>query len=375
MGTYISDTLRDIHVLALDDEGFLWERITVDPNEFMLMRNATFKRHFRLSKASFELLCHELVGHLEAEGGIVRVRRDFRHKVLSVLWILATPDCFRSVALKFGFTPGELHRYYTMIIKALCALGENYITWPDAQERVVIKQNLEAISGFPGAVGLIDGTHIQITRPLDEPAAYRDRHHIYSIQVQGVCDHRLLIRDLYVGEAGSLADARVFRRSPLFRNILYRDDHMFSEGEHIIGDSAYPNIDRLMTPFVNNGRLAQIQRQYNTSLSRIRVKIEHTWGRHTSLWRRSKRMEVYNMEICVDHQAATYVLHNFRIIHDGEIPLVHADDEEDVVQNPLDNVDDGDEYDQLVPQGDGRVLYEQALIRGDQKRWNICNHL
>ncbi len=80
------------------------------------------------------------------------MRRDFRHKVLSVLWILATPDCFRSVALKFGFTPGELHRYYTMIIKALCVLGETYITWPDADERMVIKQNFQAISGFPGSV-------------------------------------------------------------------------------------------------------------------------------------------------------------------------------------------------------------------------------
>ena len=53
-----------------------------------------------------------------------------------------------------------------------------------------------------------------------------------------------MIRDLYVGEAGSLHDARVFRTSPLCRNILYRPA-MFSEGEHIIGDSAYMLTDKV----------------------------------------------------------------------------------------------------------------------------------
>lgn len=361
-----------------DEEGFLWQRVNIDPEEFLLMRNGTFKRHFRMSKPTFEVLCHELVEHLEAAEEIIRLGREFRHKVLMVLWILATPDTFRSVALQFNVHPGELYRYYAMIIRALCALGEQYIKWPNAQERAVIKQNLEAISGFPGAVGLMDGTHIKITRPLDQPAAFRDRHHNYSIQVQGVCDHTLLIRDLYVGEAGSLADARVFRRSPLFRNILFRDGEMFSEGEHIIGDSAYPTIDRVMTPFINNGQLAPIQRNYNTCLSRIRVKIEHTWGRHTNLWRRSKRMEVYNMDTCVEHQGATYVLHNFRIIHEGDYPIVNAADEDDPMQNAVeDNEDDEneDDDDPLVPQGEGQALYRAALLRGDQKRWNICNQL
>lgn len=97
-----------------------------------------------------KILCEELVDYLEAAEQIRRVRRDFRIKVLMVLWILATPDTFRSVALQFGVHPGELYRYYTMIIRALCALGEHYITWPNARERREIKHRLEAISGFPG---------------------------------------------------------------------------------------------------------------------------------------------------------------------------------------------------------------------------------
>lgn len=130
-------------------------------------------------------------------------------------------------------------------------MGGRYIAWPDAAERIRIKTNMERISGFPGCVGMLDGKHITITKPHEEPAAYRNRHHNYSILVQGVCDDNLMIRDLYVGEAGSLHDARVFRRSPLCRNMLYRPD-MFSEGEHLIGDSAYMLTDKVSieTPMV-----------------------------------------------------------------------------------------------------------------------------
>lgn len=52
------------------------------------------------------------------------------------------------------------------------------------------------------------------------------------------------MRDLYVGEAGSLHDSRVFRRSPLSTNLLENPELMRPD-EHIIGDSAYKLTDRV----------------------------------------------------------------------------------------------------------------------------------
>ncbi|KAE8738770.1 hypothetical protein FOCC_FOCC015743 [Frankliniella occidentalis] len=255
-----------------------------------------------------------MVEHLEANREIVRVGRDFRHKVLMVLWILATPDTFRSVALRFVVHPGEVHRYYTKITGGLCDLGARYIYWPDAHERTRISAALEEVSGLQGVVGMLDGKHMVMTAPGEEPAAFRDRHHGYSIKAMAVCDHELKVRDLYVGEAGSLHDARAFRRSPLYQSVMF-DETFMAEGEYMIGDSAFPILDRLVVPFINNGHLTPRQVQFNRALSRIRVRIEHTFGRLTNIWRRSRNIFVYNMDYMVDHTCASFVLHNFRLYH------------------------------------------------------------
>ncbi len=191
-----------------------------------------------------QILCHELVELLSANNEIVRVGRDFRHKALMVTWILATPDTFRSVALRFGVHPGEVHRYYKKIVPAMCDLGRRYIFWPDAVERGRISAELQEVSGLQGVVGMLDSKHFVMTSPELEPASFRNRHHDYSINAMVVCDNDLNVRDLYVGEAGSLHDARVFRRSPLCRNILFTENFM-SRGEYIIGDSAYMLLDRV----------------------------------------------------------------------------------------------------------------------------------
>ena len=38
--------------------------------------------------------------------------------------------------------------------------------------------------GFPGVVGVIDGTHISIRAPTEDPDAYINRKKFYSLQLQ-----------------------------------------------------------------------------------------------------------------------------------------------------------------------------------------------
>jgi hypothetical protein len=47
----------------------------------------------------------------------------------------------------------------------------------------VIQQVFEE-GGFPGVVGIIDGTHIRIRAPLEKPDVYISRKTFHSIQVQ-----------------------------------------------------------------------------------------------------------------------------------------------------------------------------------------------
>jgi len=157
-----------------------------------------------------------------------------------VLWILANPDTFRSVALRFGCQPGVVYFHYAYIIENIREMAPRYIQWPNAEERAGIKQRFEDYSGIPGVVGAIDGSFNTVTAPLVDTASYRNRHHQYAYNSMVVCDDNLLIRDMHIGEAGSMHDQRVFRRSPLCRSLLTDENNDFLEpDEHIIGDKAY----------------------------------------------------------------------------------------------------------------------------------------
>lgn len=168
------------------------------------------------------------------------MRRDFEDIMLMVIWLLATPDSFRSVALRFGVVESTLYYFYTYVIEALRELADEFIVWPGAEERVRIRQRFQDASGFPGIVGAIDCTHVFITAPLRDAHQYINRHHSYSINVQTVVDDNLCVRHLHVGEVGSMNDRRVFRRSNLYESLLRDEDHQFlSLDEHLVGDGGY----------------------------------------------------------------------------------------------------------------------------------------
>jgi len=182
--------------------------------------------------------------HLQETGRLRRHRTPMRDIVLMVVWMLATPDTFRSVALRFGVGPSTLYYFYSYIIQALRELSGRFISWPDQEERQHIQHSFRRATGFPGVAGCIDGTHVYVTAPVEEPAAFRNRFQCYSILVQAVVDHNLLVRDLYVGEPGSMHDRRVFRRSDLCRDIL-RGERL-GDDEHLVGDGA-----NLLSDFVS----------------------------------------------------------------------------------------------------------------------------
>lgn len=196
----------------------------------------------------FQALTTTLFNYLVHRGRLRRERTPMQDILLMVLWLLATPDSFRSVALRFGVNPGTLYYFYLYIIQALRELAPQYISWPNAEERVVIRDSFQRATGFPGVIGCIDCTHVQITAPLELAARYTNRHHQYSLNVQSVVDNNLLVRQLHVGEAGSLNDRRVFRRSLLMRDLLLGPPDVYrSADEHIVGDGAY-----VITDFVSS---------------------------------------------------------------------------------------------------------------------------
>src|SRR5436190_10253592 len=95
---------------------------------------------------------------------------------------------------------------------------------------------------------------------------------------------------------GRMHDARVFRSSPLYNEIINAERPLISENMHLIGDSAYPLLKNLMTPIRDNGHLTLSQIRYNTKLCFIRS-IERTLEILKTKFRRLKYLDISDFEL------------------------------------------------------------------------------
>lgn len=109
-------------------------------------------------------------------------------------------------------------------------------------------------------------------------------------------------------------DARIFRNSPIYQHMKNERNTLFLPEEHIIGDTAYPLMINLMTPFKDTGHLTVAQSRYNTKFSSIRSKIEQAFAHLKTKFRRLKYLDIQDFELGKKIIAAACVLHNF-ILH------------------------------------------------------------
>jgi hypothetical protein len=179
--------------------------------------------------------------------------------------------------------------------------------------------------GFPGIVGVIDATHIQINQPPDNANDYFNRKQVHSVILQAVCNEDCEFISVATGFPGRLHDARVFRNTTLSESLetLVEDPET-----HIIGDVAYPLQSRLMTPYKDNGHLSPNQIKYNKRLSMVRSTIERSFSRVKGKFRRLKLLETKDLETISSTIIACCVLHNFILQTDGSEDE-YSDEEDD----------------------------------------------
>lgn len=128
------------------------------------------------------------------------------------------------------------------------------------------------------------------------------------MQAQLVCDHKLRIRDVFLGYPGSVHDARVFRTSTLGASLADK-----CEDAHLLGDSAYPISRNLLTPFPDRGLLTRQQINYNMKHSSNRIKIEHCNGLLKQKWRQLYHVKLRKIRNIVNFIRACCVLHNLSL--------------------------------------------------------------
>jgi hypothetical protein len=145
------------------------------------------------------------------------------------------------------------------VIASLMALKDTYIKWPiDQRVQRNIAAKFQEKRGFPGIIGVIDATHIQIQPPHEHPHTYVNRKSYQSIILQAACLPDTTVSTCLSGWPGSVQDPRVLKKS-----ILWAEGQIVYGEKHILWDGAYPLKNWLLTPDQDNGNLNAEQKCYS----------------------------------------------------------------------------------------------------------------
>ncbi|KAJ8299952.1 hypothetical protein KUTeg_021471, partial [Tegillarca granosa] len=197
-----------------------------------------FRKMFRIKPATFNSLVDIIKGFPELQQAGIG-RRDpikIKKQLLITFWYVGGNDNISRIADRFGVSESTVIACRDKVMAGITKLKDRLIKWPNQQELRDEEQEFIRRNGLPEIGGAIDGTHIPIKAPKNNPQSYVNRKHFHLLQMQCVCLHNRLFSHVFVGNPGSVHDAR------------------------ILDDAAYPLRQWLLTPYRDNGHLTPQQR-------------------------------------------------------------------------------------------------------------------
>jgi MoaA/NifB/PqqE/SkfB family radical SAM enzyme len=140
------------------------------------------------------------------------------------------------------------------------------------------------LCGLPSVHGVIDGTHIQISKP--KTIFPKDYHYYktggYLIVVQAIIDFLKKNIDICVGLLGNINDYRVLHMFALYKHA--QNEGLFDPNKgvdgfplYLLGDKGYTLITWIMTPFKKEGEHSILDLLYNRKHKRGRPVIENVF--------------------------------------------------------------------------------------------------
>jgi DDE superfamily endonuclease len=311
------------------------------------LNESEFLQKYRMTRRSFEVLVTKIEKHpvFSNNTGMWRGGRkqtNPRYQLACFLRYIGSFGCgATSAGLRniFGYGRGSFPNFLNRIITAIRSFRDEYIQWPDQEERKRIAQRFFEGFDLPNCMGIADGTLFPFARKLetDDAADYNGRKLGYTITCMVVCDDRRLVRYYLSGLPGSVHDNRVFRNTRLCR----RPRIHFADREYLIGDSAFENRWFMVSAYkcLPGALLAGDKLLFNTTLGRARVVSEHTIGMlkgrfcwlrciQRVLKRKSPRQCMKTILRIID---CCFILHNFFVLGgEDDVPLGWIDDDDNV---------------------------------------------
>ncbi|KAF3785143.1 putative nuclease [Nymphaea thermarum] len=286
-----------------------WEN--VDRPDFP---ESDFRRAFRMSRSTFDMICGELSSAVEKEDTMLRAAIPVRQRVAVCIWRLATGEPLRLVSKRFGLGISTCHKLVLEVCAAIkSVLMPRFLQWPASDEHLqAIMDRFQAGSGIPGVVGSMYTTHIPIIAPKMNVAAYFNKRHTernhktsYSITLQGVVDPSGVFTDVCIGWPGSMPDEQVLEKSALYQRGL----EGMLKGMWVVGGPSYPLMDWVLVPYAQQ-HLTWTQHAFNEKIGEVQRNAREAFARLKRRWScLQKRTEVKLQDLPV-LLGACCVLHN-----------------------------------------------------------------
>lgn len=248
------------------------------------------------------------------------------------IWYLANQETFRQVSDRFGVRKSTAHYIVTTTVSAIVNKKDDIIKWPAQHLYDKVADKFRSRKDFPGVVGAIDGSYIPCKPPNDGRDHFINRKGNPSVVLQAVCDANCRFLDVYAERAGATHDARILRVSPFGRRLLM--GNFLPVNFYLLGDSAYPCLPSLITPYRDNGHLTEHQRRFNYLHSVTRLPIEHAFGRLKGKFRRLKYVDKTRIDLVPNIVVACCILHNIIIDNESDVEETCNFQCNDAVPNP-----------------------------------------
>ncbi|XP_056608251.1 putative nuclease HARBI1 [Triplophysa dalaica] len=192
-------------------------------------------------------------------------------QVLIALRFYASGTFYQVVGDNIGVDKSTVSDVVKAVSIALAILVNQFVSLPKDVQIAQTKHKFFLLGNMPNTIGVIDCTHVHIQAPHERDWEYINRKGRRSINIQLVGDADLIITNCVVKWPGSVHDARILRESALYRELqTNRPDGI------ILGDSAYPLLPWLMTPFL--AATTPAQARFNTAHCKTRCAIERLNG-------------------------------------------------------------------------------------------------
>ena len=187
-----------------------------------------FLQKYRMSRSAFDWVLGQIEDYheftkAEKKSQAGRPQAPIIHQLMVFLKCIGTEgsgSASKNQRNMFGIGEGTADVYRDRVTRAILNLRRTYLNWPDKAERKKLSEKVRAKTGFPGVVGIADGTLFPLAFQPETPdyPDYKGRKHLYTLTVMIVCDCDRKIQFYHSGYPWSTHDNRVYQNMDLFKN-------------------------------------------------------------------------------------------------------------------------------------------------------------